>query len=79
MMDYGPNWPPPLPEPPNPPQRRRRRRHWEGFGLGTNIMILLGAVVICFVILKLADRPMQLDLKAPTPAAGTETAKPHHR
>jgi hypothetical protein len=41
-------------------------------------MILVGTVVICAVILKLADRPMQLNLKPPKPAAGTASTTPHH-
>lgn len=77
-IDYGPDWPPPLKEPPKPrPRPRRRRRRWPGFGLGTNIMILVGTVVICVIITKLADRPMQLNLKPPKPAAGTASTTPH--
>jgi hypothetical protein len=78
-IDYGPDWPPPagppLKEPPAP--QRRRRRRWPGFGLGTNIMILVGAVVLCAVIVKLADRPMPLHPGPPKPAAGTVSAAPH--
>jgi hypothetical protein len=70
-MDYG--YDSPLPK----PAKRRRRRL--GFSLGTNVMILVGTFVICAVIVKLADRPMQLNLKAPKPAAGTVSAAPHHR
>jgi hypothetical protein len=42
-------------------------------------MILVGTIVICVIIAKLADRPMQLNLKPPKPAAGTVSAAPHHR
>jgi hypothetical protein len=49
-----------------------------GFGLGTNIMILVGTVLVCAIIVKLADRLMQLNLKPPKPAAGTVSSTPHH-